>query len=97
MQNITTIAARKNFSDLLNRTYYRKDRTLLSRNGKAIAAVVPLQDLKLLEELEDRFDSIDGKMAQLEHERSGEPYVSFEQLLINLGIDASELGKDDTV
>lgn len=48
--------ARGEFSDLVNRAAYRHERVLLTRHGKAIAAIVPTEDLELLEALEDRDD-----------------------------------------
>jgi prevent-host-death family protein len=56
MSAITTVKARENFSDLINRSAYGKERVVLTRRGKGIAAVVPMEDLELLEKLEDRMD-----------------------------------------
>jgi prevent-host-death family protein len=56
MSAITTVKARENFSDLVNRSAYGKERVVLTRRGKGIAAVVPMEDLELLEKLEDRMD-----------------------------------------
>jgi mRNA interferase RelE/StbE len=53
---VATSKARGRFSDLLNRVAYRHDRILLERHGKVVAAIVPAEDLALLEELEDRLD-----------------------------------------
>ncbi|MGI8783817.1 MAG: prevent-host-death family protein [Acidobacteriota bacterium] len=33
-----------------------KERVILTRRGKKLAAVVPIEDVKILEELEDRID-----------------------------------------
>lgn len=48
--------ARDEFADLLNRVSYRKERLLIERHGKPVAALVPVEDLALLEALEDRLD-----------------------------------------
>ncbi len=56
METLTTAQARDHFADLLNRTSYAKERVVLTRHGKRIAAMVPLEDLELLELLEDRLD-----------------------------------------
>jgi len=56
MNAIATGKARENFSDLVNRSAYGKERIVLTRRGKSVAAVVPIEDLELLEEIEDRLD-----------------------------------------
>ena len=56
MDAIATGKARENFSDVVNRSAYGKERIVLTRRGKSVAAVVPIEDLELLEEIEDRLD-----------------------------------------
>ena len=56
MGSISTAQARNNFSDVVNRAGYGKERVILTRRGKPIAAVVPIEDVEFLEELEDRAD-----------------------------------------
>ena len=53
---VSTAAARKNFSDLINRVAYGKDRVVLTRRNRPLAAVVPIEDIALIEEIEDRED-----------------------------------------
>jgi prevent-host-death family protein len=48
--------ARQNFSDILSRAEYRGERVVVHRGKKAVAAVVPIEDLELLEQLEDEID-----------------------------------------
>ena len=57
MASITTVLARNDFSSVLNRAAFGKERVILKRRGKAIAAVVPMEDLALLQSLEDKLDS----------------------------------------
>jgi prevent-host-death family protein len=61
---MTHIAASKvtqDFSETLNRVAYGKERVVLERQGKEIAAVIPIEDLRLLEVLEDRIDLADAR------------------------------------
>lgn len=56
---MTTLAAtelRQKSAEVINRVAYAGDRVLLSRHGKAVAAVVSVGDLELLQALEDRID-----------------------------------------
>ena len=51
MSSLTASKARQEFADLLNRVAYKGERILIERNGKDVAALVPVEDLTLLEEL----------------------------------------------
>jgi len=53
---ISTREARENFSDVINRAAYGKERVVLTRRGKPLVAVVPIEDMELLERLEDEID-----------------------------------------
>ena len=55
--------AREEFSEILSRVLFAKERVLVKRRGKAAAALVPVEDLLLLEELEDRADIEAAKKA----------------------------------
>ena len=68
---VTTAAARKNFSDLINRVAYGKDRVVLTRRNKPLAAVVPIEDIDLIEEIEDREDLKAARAALREAKRKG--------------------------
>ena len=48
--------ARETFADLVNRVAYRHERVLVARRGHPIAAIVPIEDVELLERMEDEFD-----------------------------------------
>jgi prevent-host-death family protein len=46
---LTTAAARRKFSELVNRVWYTKQRVTLTRYGQPLVAVVPIEDLARLE------------------------------------------------
>jgi len=71
MAHITTSKVRKDFSDTVNRVAYGRERVVLQRRGKEVAAVVPIEDLKLLEALEDRLDLADARAALAEAKKKG--------------------------
>jgi prevent-host-death family protein len=66
MATVSTVLARNEFSTILNRAAFGKERVILARRGKAIAAVVPVEDVKLLRALEDRADLDDAIAAERE-------------------------------
>jgi prevent-host-death family protein len=63
--------ARKELSELVNRASYGGERILLRRNGREVAAIVSPEDLRLLEELEDRIDLEDARASLAEAKRKG--------------------------
>lgn len=68
---ITTVAARQNFSELINRVAYGKDRVLLTRRSRPLVAVVPIEDIALLEAMEDRDDLKAARAALREVKHKG--------------------------
>jgi len=68
---VTTASARRNFSDLINRVAYGKDRVVLTRRNKPLAAVVPIEDIALIEEIEDREDLKAARAAMRDIRRNG--------------------------
>lgn len=57
---LSTAEARNQFSDVLNRAAYGHEHVILTRRGKEIAAIIPIEHLRLFEQLlEDMEDKID--------------------------------------
>ncbi|MDO8501609.1 MAG: type II toxin-antitoxin system Phd/YefM family antitoxin [Gemmatimonadaceae bacterium] len=75
--------ARNRFADIVNDVAYRGERVVLQRHGKDIAAIVPVEDLALLEALEDKID-LDAARKAL---RQKEPAVSWAKLKRELGLE----------
>ena len=48
--------ARQNLADLVNRVGYGGERVIIGRRGRDLAALVPVEDVALLEALEDELD-----------------------------------------
>jgi prevent-host-death family protein len=60
MNKIGAREARLNFADVLNQTAFGKNRIILTKNGKDVAALVPIEDLQAIEEMEDRIDNAEA-------------------------------------
>ena len=56
MTRLPVSKAREDLADALNRVAYSGERIVLERRGKRVVALVSVEDLDLLEELEDRLD-----------------------------------------
>ena len=80
---ISTREARENFSDVINRAAYGKERVILTRRGKPLVAVVPIDDVEVLETLEDKIDLQDTLAALKEAEDKGT--MSLQELKGELG------------
>lgn len=83
MTKISTAEARNDFADVINRASYGKERIVLTRRGKKLVAIVPVEDLELLEELEDRMDVEAAKAALAE----SDDRVSYQDLRRELGLE----------
>ncbi len=63
MKPITTAEARKNMADLLNRAAYGGERFVVTRHGKELVAIVPVEDATLLERLRTLLEKRDYEAA----------------------------------
>lgn len=54
---INVVEAKNKFSELLGKVAYGKGRFIVERKGKPMVAVVSMEDLKKLEEMEDELDT----------------------------------------
>jgi prevent-host-death family protein len=87
MTRLNVSKARDEFPELMNRAAYGKERTIVSRRGKDLAAVIPIDDLRLLERLAqeemDRQDLEDARAALKEAKEKGP--VPLRDLMRKLG------------
>ena len=63
---ISTADARKKFADIVNQVAYGTQKFVLTRRGKKIAALVSIEELNLLSQIEDYIDIEDAKKALTE-------------------------------
>ncbi|SMO43364.1 type II toxin-antitoxin system Phd/YefM family antitoxin [Gracilimonas mengyeensis] len=61
VKTVNSASARKSFSELLNESGYGGKRIVVTRKGKAIAAMVSIQDLEAIQALEDNKDASEAK------------------------------------
>jgi prevent-host-death family protein len=83
-RNMSTVELRENLSDAVNRAAFGKERVVLTRRGRKLAAIVPFEDIELLEALEDRKDIEDAKKALKEAAKKGT--ISLDKLKKELGL-----------
>jgi prevent-host-death family protein len=76
--------ARESFSSTVNRVAFGGERVVLTRHGKRVAAVVPVEDLELLESLEDAVDVEEAR--RILAQASERDWVDWEALKQRLGL-----------
>jgi prevent-host-death family protein len=72
---------RLNIADTVNRAAFGRERVIVERHGKPVAAIVPVDDVELLEALEDREDL--RAALKVRKEKGG---VTLERLKKELGL-----------
>lgn len=77
MSNIPFSEARTHLTDIVNGVAYGGKRIILTRKGKQLVAIIPLEDLRALEALENKIDLEDAKKALSDVEKHGT--VSWEE------------------
>jgi len=70
LRKISTADARKKLANIVNRVAFGKEAFVITRRGEALAALVPVEDLKLLQEIEERRDVEDARQARTESEKT---------------------------
>ena len=75
MSRLNVSKAREDFPEIVDRAALGGERTIVSRRGKDLAAVIPIADLRLLERLsrkeQDRLDVKDARAALVEARKKG--------------------------
>jgi len=82
MSEMPISAARDHLGEIVSRAEHAHERTVLTRHGKAVAAVISLEDLQELEAAEDEADLTAAREALA----SAEPRVSHREVLTEFGL-----------
>jgi prevent-host-death family protein len=80
MAKMAVIDARKDLADVLNRAAYGKERVVLTRRGKDVAAIVPIDDLMILEAIEDHMDVTESEKILARVRAGSEEVVSLDDV-----------------
>jgi prevent-host-death family protein len=86
VERLSCAEARDHFEDLLDRAVKQKERVLLTRRGKPVAALVPIGDMEFLEAIEDLLEAEEYRRAKEEFEHSGEAAIPWEKIKAELGL-----------
>jgi prevent-host-death family protein len=83
MTRIPASEARLQFAEVVNKVAFGGERVVLHRHGKDVAALVPMEDLQLLQQLENRMDLELARAALAEKA----PRIPWKKLKRELGLD----------
>lgn len=83
MPRLATQKRQETLSHSLARVVTKRERVVVHRRGKAVAALIPLEDLALLEELEDRLDVEEAERRLAD---PSDKMVPYEQVRRELGL-----------
>lgn len=84
MANVPFSEARTHLTDIVNEVAYGGERIILTRKGKQLVAIIPLEDLRALEAIENKIDLEDAKKALRDVEKHGA--ISWEDTKRELGL-----------
>ena len=84
MAHLSTIKTKN--PETLDRVVRNRERVMVRRGGKIVAAVVPIEDLAALEKLEDERDAKDFLAAKRQWQRAGKKTVAWDKLKAELGL-----------
>ena len=82
--SINTAEAKEQFADLINRVVHSNEHIILTRRGKEIAAIVPIDDLRLILQAQDRQDLREAVDSLKDARHAGS--LTLEQLKEQLGV-----------
>ena len=80
MTRLAASKVRESFSDTLNHAAYRREGIVLRRRGKDLVAIVPIEDLALIERIEDEIDVRRARRALAQMKKQGKKPVLLSQL-----------------
>jgi len=86
MTRMAASKARQDFSETLNQVAYKGKRILLHRRGKDVAALVPVEDLALIEKIEDRIDLEEAQKILAEMESGRTDPIPWDRVKKELGL-----------
>ena len=81
---LSVTEARSQFADIINRVGYKGERIVLQKHYKKLVAMIPIEDLELLEAIEDRIDVLEAEAAIAKDE--GKEPIPWEEVKKELGL-----------
>lgn len=80
--HMNTIEAKEEFADVITRVSHHKERIILTRRGKAVAALIPIEDFESLQTSQNKHDLEEATEALRESREKGT--VTLDELLSDM-------------
>ena len=84
MTTISSSHAREHFPEVVSEAAFGKKRFIVTRRGKKLVAIIPIEDLEIIEALEDKIDLEDARKALAHAKKKGS--TSWKKLKVELGL-----------
>lgn len=84
MVEISFAEASEQFSEMFDRAADDKERIVVTRHGKRVVAIIPIEDVDAIERIEDRIDRRELRKARAEMAVKGT--ISLAELKAKLGL-----------
>lgn len=84
MDEVTTAEVRKRMAELLSRAAYGKERFVVTRHGKQLAAIVPIEEATLIDRLRTLISekSFEAALSEMEESKT----VAWDDIRRELGL-----------
>lgn len=79
---VSTVAARNDIAEIVNRVAYGKEWIALTRRGKPLVAVIPIEDAGWIEDLQDEYDR--QELERVKNETKDEDWTDLEDVAAEL-------------
>lgn len=86
MRNCSAREVRENFSEIINLAAFAKDRIGVTRRGKVVAVIVPIEDFHTIEAQEDFLDRQACEEIMADVESGKETIVAWDLVKTELGL-----------
>lgn len=84
MTTMSSSHAREHFPEVVSEAAFAKKRFVVTRRGKRLVAIIPIEDLEMIEALEDRIDLEDARKVLADVKKKGS--TSWKKLRAELGL-----------
>lgn len=84
MNTLSSSEARQHFPEVVSKAAYGKKRIIVTRRGKRLAAIIPIEDLDLIEAIENHIDLEDARKALASVNKHGS--TSWKKVKADLGL-----------
>jgi prevent-host-death family protein len=84
--SMSTAEARKHLRKVVDRAAHYKSRTIITRHGEKVAAVVPIEDLRLIRQIEDKLDLATLKRVLRRARKGDDALIPWDQARKELGL-----------